>query len=611
MFKRNLIIWFIFLFLIPYVSIAQENKEMTANLNSIELKDFIHFVSEFTGKNIAFREDKLPETTISLHTQTPMNERALVSVLKSVLTSNSLELIERDGIYQIVTGQVAQFSEESVNVNIDSGVKEEIVTSVLQVDHRVPVGQVHNFLKPFLSQYGVAKEIPLARAILIRDTRGNIQRISELFGLIDDMSEDWDIKVVPLDKAKSSDIVPVMNSLFEDMVKTGKIATIPSVFSADWSNSIVIAGESTEVDMAKTVLFSLDTVSEKKSSLHVFPLKNAKAESAKDVLQELLNVDDEVVVSADLGTNSVLVLAESYTREEIKDIISHVDKPLSQVYVEALIMETSLEHSQDFGIEWSLGGGGSDGFGTAGFLSSDSRLSPLLMNSASNSLPGGFTLGALGNLITYGGNQFSTLGALVNFAKSATDFNIISTPQIMTLDNMEAEIFVGENRPFKINERVDPQNNVIQSFDYKDVGIRLRITPTINAETGMVRLAVEQEVKKVLNNPDNLAPTVKNRSTRTNVQLPSNSMMVISGLVEDASSTNKRAVPGVSNIPGIGKLFRSESSSSPKTTLMVFLNVKIIGSLDDANEVTKDKELLIKKTEDDNIRFIEDEFWGD
>ena len=360
---------------------------------------------------------------------------------------------------------------------------------------------------------------------------------------------------------------------------------------------------------------NIDKVNKDNIDLKVYDLKNAKSSAAVKVVRNLLiqrskSSDSELIVTADDDTNSLFVFSDPQMTSQVDEIVEHVDKALSQVFVEALIVETSLEHSQEFGIEW-LGGGevGGDGVVTGGFVDPNSNLAPLMSSASLPVAPGGFSVGALGNAVTFAGKQFATLGALVNFMKSASDFNILSTPQIITLDNSPAEVFVGENRPFKVSERIDSENNVIESFDYRDVGIRLNVVPTINEQDNMVRLKIEQDIQNVINsNPDQTAPTTLNRYTKTNVQIPSGSTMVISGLIKNERSSQKKAVPGLSSLPGIGGLFKSESSSNPKTTLMVFIRVKIIDNFEEAKEITKKSLNKMNKSREKYDKFIKKEY---
>jgi len=601
----------------------EQSPQMTANLDGVLLKDFIMFVSRFTGRNIVFRDDQIPASRVSMHTQTPMSEPELMAVFESILSSNNLELVSRGDVFYVLQAPVVQTMAEPFFPKPEDGMEHELITTVIQLEPRVPIVQAAELLKPFLSRFGMLQEIPPARAVLIRDTRQSILKIKDIISTVQKLGPKWQTRLIPLEQADAGKTAAMVRELYQGLIEQGQMGEAPVVLPVEWSNSLMVAGAPDQIETVRGLVFDLDSITERTVGLKIYALKNARAEAAAEVLRNLLSTErgavaeegnpdrgSRLVVSPDKETNSILVLADPQLLPQVDEVIEHLDRPLAQVFVEALIVETTLEHSQDFGVEWLAGAGGGDGIFTGGFVAPDSRLGPLMSVPAPPIAPGGFTIGALGNTITYAGRQFSTLGALVNFLKSATDFNILSTPQIMTLDNSEAEIFIGENRPFVVSERVDPQNNIIQSFDYRDVGIRLLVTPIINTETSMIRLEVEQEVKNILTQTETLAPVTMNRNTRTNVQLPSGSTMVISGLIENAFTHTRRAVPGLSQIPGFGWMFRRERVSAPKTTLMVFLSARIIETLDQADDITSDRMERVSQARKRHEEILEREFWG-
>jgi len=599
-----------------------DSQKMTANLDGVPLGDFIRFVSRFTGRNIVFRDDQIPKTKVSIQTRGPLTEPELLSVFESILAGNNLELVSQNNVLYVLRPPSVLGIKEPFASQPGQGDERELLTSVIQLKARVPLQEGVEMLKPFLSRYAKVQAIPQARAVLIRDTRQNLDKISNILDRINDLQPKWHTELLDLQQAKAEEAADKVHDLFAGLVEQGQVAQSPVILPVPWSNALLVAGTRDQIATVRELTRNLDQIDQGAPGLKIYALKNAKAEAAADVLRELLrptsdtkdqlqeDVFSRLVISPDQQTNSILVLADPQTLPQIDSIMDHLDQPLAQVFVEALIVETTLEQSQEFGVEWLAGGGGSDGIVTGGFVSPNSRLGPLLSEPAPPVAPGGFTIGALGNTVTYAGKKFSTLGALVSFLKTASEFNILSTPQIMTLDNSQAEIFIGENRPYMVNERIDPEGNVIQSFDYRDVGIRLVVTPNINTQNQMIRMEVEQEVKNVLEQGSTNAPTTMNRNTRTNVQLPSGSTMVISGLIENSTSRTRRAIPVISQIPGLGWLARQETSSAPKTTLMVFLSARIIENLDQADELTKERMDQVQKSRQEQKEILEREFWG-
>lgn len=593
----------------------EESRQMTADLDGVLLKDFIMFVSRFTGHNIVFREDRIPAVKVTMHTQTPMREPELMAVLDSVLAGNNLELVSRGDVLYVLHTPLVQGIAEPFVYPAGEGESYELVSTVIQLGPRAPVKQAAEMLKPFLSKHGIIQEIAPARSILIRDTRQNISRISDIIDTLQKIGPTWKTAMISLHEADAMKTSSKVIDLYTGLVERGQMSDSPVVLPVEWSNSIMVAGTADQIETVRGLVRDLDSITERTAGLKIYSLKNARAETAAEVLRNLLSVeqpgqnnsDSRLIVSPDRETNSILVLADPHALPQVTEIIAHLDRPLAQVFVEALIVETTLEHSQDFGVEWLAGGGGRDGIGIGGFIHDQtSGLAPLLSQAAPPVAASGFTIGALGNSITYAGRKFSTLGALVNFIKTARDFNILSTPQIMTLDNSEAEVFIGENRRFESSERLDEQSRPIKYYDYRDIGIRLQVTPTINTETGMIRLEVVQEVQ----NYDKTEEITMNRNTRTSVQLPSGSTMVISGLIQNSFSHSREAVPGLSRVPGLGWMFRREALSAPKSTLMVFLSARIIETLEQADHLTQDRMERVRETRQTHEDILEREFWG-
>lgn len=601
----------------------EDSKQATANLDKVPLQDFILFVSNFTDRNIVFQEDQIPKAEVSIKSQSPMAEPELMAVFESVLSSNNLELVTKKDVMYVLRAPSVQNLEDTFTLDTTQGDSYELLTTVIQLQPQVPLKEAEQLLKPFMSKHALLQEIPQAQAILLRDTRQNLQKITDIMQSIQKLSPEWQTVMLELDQAKAEEVVSKVEKFYQGLIEREQLAQSPVLLPVEWSNALMVAGTQDQISTVRSLIQSLDQVSKRAPGLKIYALQNAKAEDAAEVLRQMLDSEiaqegtqegqdlSRLVISPDQQTNSILVMADPQTLPQVDEIVEHLDQPLAQVFVEALIVETTLEHSQEFGVQWLVGGGGSDGMVTGGFVAPDSKLGPLLSDPAPPVAPGGFTVGALGNTVTYAGEKFSTLGALVNFLKTASDFNILSTPQIMTLDNSEAEIFIGENRPYVVNERVDQENNIIQSFDYRDVGINLVVTPNINMHNNMIRMEVEQEVKNVIHQSEQKAPTTMNRNTRTNVQLPSGSTMVISGLIENSFSRTKRAMPGISKLPGIGWITRQESSSAPKTTLMVFLSARIIENLDQAEELTQERMDRVQDAQKRQQQILEQEFWGD
>ena len=342
----------------------------------------------------------------------------------------------------------------------------------------------------------------------------------------------------------------------------------------------------------------------------VFYLKNARAEDVEKVLSKLVtslsqqagktgttgttsSSSSKVSISSDNATNSILAIGDKELYDNLDSLISKLDVPRRQVYVEALILETTIEKSSQFGVEWFMGGGNEAG-AIIGSNSNTGSLGSIIgsLTQGASSISGlgtGLGIGVIGNIISFQGAKFPSIGALISALRSSSGINIISNPQILTLNNSAAEVFVGENMPYQTSTKYDSNNNPIQTYDYRDVGVKLKVTPQITSDN-MVTLSIEQEIKQVADSSvGSTAPTTLTRSTNTSVKLKNHSIMVISGMIRDDSSRSVSGVPGLSQIPVLGWLFKRETSRVNKTNVMLFITAHIIDTLEDNQKLMEGK----------------------
>jgi general secretion pathway protein D len=611
---------------------AQENQEMQANLENIELKDFIKFIASYTGRNIVFQEDKIPSAKVTIFSTQSMTEPELMAVFSQVLNSANLYTVSRGNVLYILNKRDAQEMEPS----LDGARKkaQELVTTVYRLGEDTAPNDAVNLLKQFSSQFGSVQAIPQARAVLIRDRSDRINKMLALLSNVKRVKPSWAMEIVPLDQARAESAASKLNDIYTSLKKRGQIGETPMITPVEWANSLLVSGTEKQIAMVQSLLQQIDEVSEKsvERELKVYRLLNAKAGSAASVLKALViskttggseqgqsaaagPSQGELLVSADSSTNSLLVLADPSFQPTVDEVIKQLDRPLDQVYIEALIMETSLTNSQNFGVEWISGGGSGDKYtGSIGYLEDDSPLmsyaDPVINNNGApnlGALPGGFSLGVLGNMVKYKGEYFPTIGALISYTKGVDDFNLLSAPQIMTLDNSEAEIFVGDQMPFQTGQQTTQGGSTQTAYDYRDVGIKLTVTPYVNSRSGLIRLDIHQEYNQPSSGKLGL-PITRNRVTKTSVQLIDGSTMVISGLIENTQSRNQDAVPGLSQLPVLGWLFKKRGGSASKKTLMVFISARIVRTQEQAEALSRGKMERLKKERRKMEQTIKQEF---
>ena len=291
-------------------------------------------------------------------------------------------------------------------------------------------------------------------------------------------------------------------------------------------------------------------------------------------------------------------------QEALSNIVAKLDVVRKQVFIEALIMEVSSEASFSFGINWAIGGNTGDAAIVGGVSLNGGTVS--LSSSGANktvSLPAGVSIGAiLKDAITVGNTSYN-IQSILNAVRGNSDVDVLATPQLLTLDNEEASVEVVDNIPFTKESTTRNDNDfTTQSMDYKDVGVKLKITPRIS-DDGSLRLEVEQEVSRVtqglitLTNGDQLvAPTTRKRLVKTTILLQDSQTAVIGGLLDDQKTYNQSEVPGLGSIPVLGWLFKSRNKKSTQTNLFIFITPKVIRNAADSADLTREKQLVLHET---------------
>ncbi len=593
----NLLITLFIFLMLSSVAAAQ----IDVNLKNVALKDFVQFVGEFTGKTIVY-DERMLKGNVSIDSKARMNKDDLMEIFYTVLNMNNLYAVNKDDYIQILQERDLQDYPDEFVDNVDKTSK-DFVTAVITVEG-IDLTQVASSVARLKSRLGHIQPVKGINALVIRDSSDRVNKVISVVNSLENIAGNMELKSIRVKNTTAKNLMDRIKDFFNQLKAQSMVAMDPVIIADDMSNTLIIAATRHELEKIDYIVEKLDSSDvQPASSPKVFYLKNAVAEDVETVLNKLLgSIEDpknaknvESNVASDMATNSIIAVGNNELYSKLEDLIEKLDIPRKQVYVEALIMETTLEKGGEFGVEWLVGGGSDNFAGSVGYLNSgaaQSLMAPVLEGDSPNfsALPGGFNAGVLGDVITYEGTSFPTLTALVNFIRTANGINILSNPQILTLDNQEAEIFVGENRPFMTSTKFDSNNNPVQSYDYRDVGVRLTIQPHISSND-MITLDIEQEVKQVTSNAgiDAPAPITLTRNTSTTVKLRNNSKLVISGLIRDDSDESNSAVPGLSKLPLIGWLFKSKSKSNQKTNMMVFITAKIINTQEDAKSLTDEK----------------------
>ena len=611
--------FFLIFFMLFFISSFGFSQEYNVNLKNIELKDFVKFVSEFTNTNIVYRESDL-RGKLTVETKTELTKDDVMKIFYSILRVNNLEAIKHKDYIEILRRVFVKNVNDKYTKYIKKG--EQLVTTVIPVNN-LDVLRIKGVIYKFKSQVGLVEAVKNINVIVVRDFESRISKMQKILKQLESLNNNYIYEAIPIKNAKASNVARNILKFFRSLRVNNKVSLLPVAISDDFSNTILVACTKDELKTIKFIIAKTDVEdSIANFSPKVFYLKNSTAADVAKVLNVVLSNTSYVKgkarvirpkVSYDKATNSIIVVGDRDIYQKAEALIKKLDVPRKQVYVEALIIETTLEKGSQFGIEWYAGGGSKNIAGAVAFQkTTDSSLASIqgaVINGNTPNLPGGFNLGILGDVITYEGIKFPTLSALVSFLRTASGIDILSNPQILTLDNEPAEVFVGENRPYLVSTKFDANNNPVQSFDYRDVGVKLKITPHISNDNN-VTLDVYTEVKKMSTAvaTTTTQPITLTRQTKTKVKLKNNSTMVIGGLIKNDSNSTAEAVPFFSSIPLIGELFKRKTESHQKTNMMVFISVHIIESFEEAQKLTEKKKEFSKQYKKNIEKIKKEEF---
>ncbi|MDR2401696.1 MAG: type II secretion system secretin GspD [Deferribacteraceae bacterium] len=580
---------------------------------NISMKEFITFVSSFAEVNIIYNELDL-RGTVNIASQYPMTAAAIMEIFYATLRVNGLAAIqEGDNILVVADKDFVNYDERFTGDTSVDG--EEFVTAIVTMTN-YNIVPLKTALQRVKSRHGDINDLKGINGVVVRDFGSRIEKMRDICRKMDEYASKYNLYSISLQSIAASKMEQLLTKMFNDMLNRQNVGGYPPVFiSDDLSNVIIIAAIPSDYKKIEYVISQIDIKSVSENTLpRVFYIKYAQAEDIEKVLNKIFGGGTTSAsgtgggappgttrpvggvtrtnVSSDKSTNSIIALGDTEFYNNLEKMIEKLDIPRKQVYVEALILETSLDATDKFGVEWFLSGADDNviGFGNS---ASDGALGGIFGSIAGGTgnpvtgLPGGFSAGLIGDVITYNGIKFPSIGAFFSAIQEDSGVNIVSKPQILTLDNEEAEVFVGETRPYITSEKYDTNNNPIQTFDYRNVGTRLKVTPHIVGDD-LVNLEIEQEVNKVSPSSfSNASPVTLTRTTKTRVQLYDKTIMVIGGLMKDDSSSATTGIPFLSSIPILGWLFKTETETSEKTNLMVFITVHIINTKEEMGEVLR------------------------
>jgi general secretion pathway protein D len=615
------------------VQVVPRAGEVLLNFQQADLQAVVKAMSQMSGRNMLI--DPRVRGQVTIVSARAMPVAAAYQVFLSALKAQGFTAVEGPGdTVRIVP--VAE-AKAAAPVNDQPGPPrggEQVVTQVLIGQH-VAVAQLQTVLRPLMSPTSQLSVYEPANALIITDYADNVRRLMRIIEKVD-MPASTDVTVVPVQHASAVDLAEIVIRLSATGVSTpGGVPGAPpsqiaaggdrfSVVADTRTNSILLRSDNPgRIDQLRTLITKLDVPARATGSTRVIYLKHAEAVKLVEVLRGMLAASAAgapgapgaaagrpsgapgaapSLIQADEATNSIIINASDTVYNNLRTVIEQLDIRRAQVYVEALIAEMNADRTDELGFQWAgvTGVGQASVGGFTNFLgAAPSLAAAVAAPAAAAAAANGLTVAVLGKSITLpNGTTVQSLGALARAVTSNQLGNILSTPTLLTLDNYQAKIVVGQNVPFVTGSFTTPVAaapatgavNPFQTIERKDVGITLRIKPQVS-EGSTVRLEIYQEVSDIapslLTGASDLI--TNKRSIETKVVVDDGATIVLGGLIQNTLNETTQGIPYLSEIPILGALFRFKSEEKKRTNLMIFLRPVIIRAPEDAYRVTIDR----------------------
>lgn len=553
--------------------------EFTLNLNEVEMKAMIDTVADITGKN--FIVDPRVTGKVTVITSKPMRASQVYEVFLSILKVHGFSAVESGNIVKILPNLNAkqEFSQPGYG---DDG----LLTRMIQL-HHVDAAEMVTMLQPLMPQHAFIAAYPGSNVIILSDTVGNVNRLAEMITKMDKSGANK-IDLIDLRYAKADEVADTLTKMIAGRYagKTG--GYVPSVVADVRTNTVLVGGDASSRRELRAIIADLDTPSEDHgSNTKVIYLHFAQA---KEMVETLTGIKEgqgkdkgqpktvettkkEVDIRADEATNALVITAPVDELRSLEEVVQQLDIRRAQVHIEAIIAEVSLTKDQEVGVEWRT----------------KQVKDGVAVKSLTNNL-GDFVANA-GKTLSVGYFVGSEIRALLNAFAKDNNVNILSTPSIVTLDNEEASILVGQNIP-TVSGSYTPNTNVattpFQTVQREDVGVKLEVTPQIS-EGNAIMLKVKQEVSSVISIDPASGPTLSKREIETSVMVDDGKILVLGGLIQDDVTEEVDKVPLLGDIPYLGHVFQDRTTNVIKRNLMVFLRPVILRNPETSSLLSEDK----------------------
>jgi general secretion pathway protein D len=616
---------------------AKAEEPVTLNFSNAEIEAVARTMASITGYNVVV--DPRVKGTLTLVTEKPVSRTLAMNQFLAVLRLQGFTMVESAGLYKVVPEADAKLQSAGVAViDIGAGASapgaNQIVTQIFKLNFE-SANSLLPILRPLISPNNTINVNPGNNSLVITDYADNLRRLAQIIAAMD-VANATDIDVLVLKHAIATDLAPLVLRLLESSGVSapgqadGSFKT--ALVAEPRSNTLILrAANPARAALAKSLVLKLDQpgaagTNGAAGNIYVVYLKNADAVKLAATLRAAMSGQTAAAapaaavagapaaaamaglsatggqIQADATTNSLIITAPEPQYRQLRAVIDRLDGRRAQVLVESLIVEVNTDKAAEFGIQWqgAAGSAGSSNIGLLGTNFTANNIMNLAVKAGTDApaLPGtGINLG-----VAHKTNGVYVLGFLANFLEKSNSGNVLSTPNLLTLDNEEAKIVIGENVPFPTGSYANSNTsggtgavNPFTTVERKDVGLTLKVRPQIN-ENGTVKLVIYQETSAVKpgTEKDANGPTTTKRSIESSVLVEDGSIVVLGGLLQDQYGGNQEKVPGLGDVPFFGNLFKSESRNRKKTNLMVFLRPVVMRDAPATDRLSMDRYDLMR-----------------
>ena len=606
---------------------AQE--PVTLNFVNAEIEAVARTMATLTGRNVVV--DPRVKGTLSLSSTAPVPPAQALRLFATQLRTQGFALVESGELYTVVPEAEAKLQSGTVNAGPPPTASGQIITQIFRLNHE-NANNLVPILRPLISPNNTINVNPGTNALVITDYADNLQRLGRIVAALD-VANATGVEVIRLQHGMASDMAPLVQRLIDSGAAAPSAAPAQGVTDSGFrttvlpdarTNALIVrAANPARLALVRSLVEQLDQPGASgpgaaSGNIHVVYLRNADATRLATTLRAALAAEGRGTgatapvstagtttpasttaggasslasaqpstggqIQADPATNSLIITAPEPQYRQLRAVIDQLDTRRAQVFVESLIAEVSADKAAEFGVQWQ-GPIGNKGDANIGLLGTNFRIGGAnILSLATQGATGAIAPSAGLNFgIAHQTNGVYVLSALARFLQSSGDANVLSTPNLLTLDNEEARIVIGQNVPFVTgqytnNNTTNGAVNPFQTIERKDVGLTLRVKPQIS-ENGTVKMQIYQEVSRLdpasINSATGLI--TNKRSIESSVLVEDGSIVVLGGLLQDDTGNSQEKVPGLGDVPLLGHLFRSETRSRKKTNLMVFLRPVVV-----------------------------------